>query len=75
VRNCHLPTADRSFFTPDPDIVCQGILQAVDNADTLLKAVNYAGPNGKYALTSAQRSLAISLKTQVATYNNNISCP
>ncbi len=37
--------------------------------------INYIGPSGTYTLTSAQRALAISLKTALDLYNNNISCP
>ena len=36
--------------------------------------INYTGPNGKYTLTSAQRSLAISLKNALDKYNNNGGC-
>jgi hypothetical protein len=37
--------------------------------------INYVGPSGTYTLTSAQRALAVSLKTALDRYNNNISCP
>jgi len=37
--------------------------------------INYTGPSGTYSLTTAQRNLAISLKTLLDKYNNNISCP
>jgi hypothetical protein len=47
----------------------------IAQADALLISINYQGPGHKYTLTPAQRSLAISLKTQLDTYNNNLSCP
>src|SRR5215207_6274988 len=37
--------------------------------------ISYTGPSGTYTLTTAQRNLAISLKTLLDKYNNNISCP
>jgi len=37
--------------------------------------INYVGPSANYTLTTAQRNLAISLKTLLDKYNNNISCP
>src|SRR5215208_6340119 len=37
--------------------------------------ISYSGPSGTYTLTTAQRNLAISLKTLLDKYNNNISCP
>ena len=37
--------------------------------------INYIGPSGTYTLTAAQRALAVSLKTALDQYNNNISCP
>ncbi len=64
-------------------LACPSILQAVANADALLKGqvvsgvtgINYTGPSGKYTLTASQRALAISLKTALDRYNNNLSCP
>ena len=64
-------------------LACPGILQAVADADAFLKGqtvngvpgINYVGPSGSYTLTSAQRALAVSLKTKLDNYNNNISCP
>lgn len=47
----------------------------IAQADALLTSLNYQGPGLKYTLTAAQRTLAISLKTQLDRYNNNISCP
>jgi len=38
-------------------------------------SINYIGPAGTYTLTTAQRNLAVSLKTALDKYNNNISCP
>lgn len=64
-----------------------GSLACIDpviaQADTFLSGgtvngipgITYVGPAGKYTLTTAQRSLAISLKTKLDMYNNNISCP
>jgi hypothetical protein len=56
-----------------------GSLACIDpiiaQADALLTSINYTGPGPKYTLTAAQRTLAISLKTKLDTYNNNISCP
>jgi hypothetical protein len=62
---------------------CTSILQTVAKADAFLKGLSvngvpgivYTGPGGTYKLTSAQRSLVVSLKTQLDTYNNNLSCP
>jgi hypothetical protein len=64
-------------------LACPGILQAVADADAFLKGqtvngvpgINYVGPSGSYTLTAAQRNLAVSLKTALDRYNNNISCP
>jgi len=55
----------------------------IDQADTFLSGgtvngvpgITYLGPTGTYKLTTAQRNMAISLKTKLDTYNNNISCP
>ena len=45
-------------------------------ADLFLKSIGYSGPTGSYpTLTATQRSRAISLKTTLDQYNNNISCP
>jgi hypothetical protein len=56
-----------------------GSLSCIDpviaQADAFLTSINYSGPGGKYTLTAAQRTLVISLKTKLDTYNNNISCP
>jgi hypothetical protein len=56
-----------------------GSLSCIDpviaQADAFLISINYVGPTGNYTLTAAQRTLAISLKTKLDTYNNNISCP
>lgn len=54
------------------------ILQAVADADAFLKGqtvngvpgINYVGPSGSYILTPQQRSLAISIKTKLDSYNN-----
>jgi len=67
----------------DGSLVCGNLLQVVANADAFLSGqtvngvpgINYTGPNGTYTLTSAQRSLAVSLKTKLDLYNNNVSCP
>ncbi|HZM20365.1 MAG TPA: hypothetical protein VFC02_01410, partial [Anaerolineales bacterium] len=64
-------------------LACPGILQVVADADAFLKGqtvngvpgINYVGPTGTYTLSAAQRALAISLKTALDKYNNNISCP
>ena len=56
-------------------LVCGNLAQVVADADALLTSINYSGPTGKYTLTTAQRALAISLKTKLDKYNNNISCP
>jgi hypothetical protein len=62
------------------------ILPVVQKADAFLKAqgvtyagitatgVNYAGPFAKYALSSAQRNLAIALKSAMDKYNNGGGC-
>jgi hypothetical protein len=58
------------------------IAATIANADAFLKGqtvngvagINYAGPSGSYSLSAAQRSLAISLKTVLDTYNNG-TCP
>jgi len=56
-----------------------GSLSCIDpviaQADAFLTSINYTGPGVKYTLTAAQRTLVISLKTKLDTYNNNISCP
>jgi hypothetical protein len=49
------------------------IAGAVADADGLLTAIAYAGP-ASYTLTSAQRDLAIQLKTTLKAYNQG-SCP
>jgi len=51
------------------------IQPVIDQADAFLVSINYTAPSGTYMLTSAQRNLAISLKTKLDKYNNNISCP
>jgi hypothetical protein len=56
-------------------LMCGNLAQVVSDADTLLTSLNYSGPSGKYTLTATQRALAISLKTKLDKYNNNISCP
>jgi len=64
-------------------LACPGILQAVADTDAFLKGqtvsgvpgITYIGPSGTYNLTAAQRNLAVSLKTKLDKYNNNISCP
>ena len=64
-------------------LACPGILQAVAGADAFLKGqtvngvpgINYVGPGGHYALTAAQRGLALALKDKLNTYNSNIACP
>lgn len=50
------------------------ISSVISSADTFLKAIPYIGPTGKYTLTSAQRSSAISLKSSLDQYNNNGYC-
>jgi hypothetical protein len=63
-------------------LACPSILQAVADGDAFLKGqtvngvpgVNYTGP-GKYTLTAAQQSLAITLTGKLDTYNRNVSCP
>jgi hypothetical protein len=56
-----------------------GSLACIDpviaQADAFQLSINYSGPGAKYTLTPAQRSTAISLKTALDQYNNNISCP
>ena len=47
----------------------------IAQADAFLVSIGYNGPTGIYKLTAAQRNTAISLKTQLDLYNNNISCP
>jgi len=48
----------------------------IATADAFLKSIGYSGPTGGYpTLTATQRSTAISLKTTLDQYNNNISCP
>jgi hypothetical protein len=37
--------------------------------------INYTGPSGKYTLSTAQRNLAVTLKSALDTYNNNLGCP
>jgi hypothetical protein len=44
-------------------------------ADAFLISINYTGPSASYTLTSAQRAQAITLKTQLDTYNNGGGCP
>jgi len=64
-------------------LVCGSIEQVIADADAFLSGqtvngvpgINYVGPSGNYTLTAAQRNLAISLKTKLDKYNNNISCP
>jgi hypothetical protein len=59
------------------------ILPVIAQADTFLSGgtvngvpgITYTGPSGKYTLSPAQRNLAVSLKTLLDNYNNNISCP
>jgi hypothetical protein len=58
------------------------ITGTVANADAFLKGqvvmgvtgISYTGPSGTYALTAAQRTLAISLKDKMDTYNNGGGC-
>ena len=48
----------------------------IATADAFLKGIGYSGPTASYTtLTASQRSTAISLKTTLDQYNNNISCP
>jgi hypothetical protein len=55
---------------------CNGAIDAViAQADAFLISINYDGPGKTYTLSAAQRNLAISLKTTLDKYNNNISCP
>jgi len=56
-------------------LVCGNLSQVIADADALLISINYVGPTGTYTLSAAQRSLAVSLKTALDKYNNNISCP
>jgi hypothetical protein len=57
-------------------LACNGTIDAViAQADAFLTSIGYTGPGPKYTLTASQRSLAISLKTKLDNYNNNISCP
>jgi hypothetical protein len=63
-------------------LACNGSIDAlIAQADAFLISINYNGPNGgpgpkgSYTLTAAQRNEAISLKTLLDQYNNNISCP
>lgn len=43
-------------------------------ADNFLISVSYIGPTGKYTLTAAQRTSAVSLKTALDNYNNAKGC-
>ena len=56
-------------------LACPTILQTVTDAQNFLTGVNYTGPGGKYTLNSLQRAQAISLKSKLDAYNNNIGCP
>jgi hypothetical protein len=47
----------------------------IAQADAFLTSIGYSGPGPKYTLTASQRTTAISLKTALDKYNNNISCP
>ena len=48
----------------------------IATADAFLKGIGYSGPTASYTtLTGSQRSTAISLKTTLDQYDNNISCP
>ena len=55
----------------NPNVVCNtiNINDAVTQANALLAAVGYNGPNLTYTLTSAQRKTAISLANALAAYN------
>jgi hypothetical protein len=52
------------------------IVPTIAAADAFLISIGYSGPTSSYpTLTATQRSTAISLKTTLDQYNNNISCP
>ncbi len=50
------------------------IAGTVVDADAFLTGISYTGPTGTYPLTTAQRDLAIQLKTTLKSYNQG-SCP
>jgi hypothetical protein len=77
----HLLATKLNLANGSPQFPC--ILQTVANADAFLSGqtvngvpgINYVGPSGTYALTAAQRALAVSLKTTMDNYNNSsLSC-
>jgi hypothetical protein len=46
----------------------------IGQADALLVAINYQGPNHKYTLTSTQRTQLVSLKNALDKYNSGLGC-
>lgn len=50
------------------------IQPTITSANQFLINIGYTGPTGKYTLTAAQRSQAISLKSALDAYNNGTGC-
>ena len=69
-----LNRANGSLACIDPIIAKANAFLSGQTVDGV-PGINYVGPTGNYTLSAAQRNLAISLKTKLDLYNNNISCP